>query len=64
LVFPVPGGTSEIGRSGVVGGREDTSSIDEVVSLEASQTVTVGGMRSTVVRDSDTGTLSILDPVI
>jgi hypothetical protein len=34
LVVPIPGSTSEVGRSGVVGGREDTSSIDEVVSLE------------------------------
>ena len=35
LIVPVPSGTSEVGRSGVVGGREDASSVDEVVSLEA-----------------------------
>ena len=34
-VVPVPGGTSKIRRLNVVVSREDTGSVDEVVSLEA-----------------------------
>ena len=35
LVIPVPSGATSIRRLGVVGSREDTSSVFKVVSLEA-----------------------------
>ena len=64
LIFPVPSGASEVGRSGVVGGREDASSVDEVVSFVAGKTVSIIGMGSAVIRDSDASTISIEDPVL
>ena len=64
LIFPVPSGTSEVGRSGVVGGREDASSVDEVIAFVAGKTVSIISMGSAVIRDSDASTISIEDPVL
>jgi hypothetical protein len=62
LVVPVPGSTAEVGRLGVVGGAEDASSVAEVVTLEASGTVTVGGMSFALIRDSDALLVSVENP--
>ena len=64
LIFPVPSGTSEVGRSGVVGGREDASSVDEVVSLEAGSAISVLCMSGALIRDSGADSVSILDPSV
>ena len=64
MIFPVPSGTSEVGRSGVVGGREDASSVDEVIAFVAGKTVSIISMGSAVIRDSDASTISIEDPVL
>jgi hypothetical protein len=62
LVGPVPGSTAEVGRLGVVGGAEDASSVAEVVTLEASGTVTVGGVSFALIRDSDALLVSVENP--
>ena len=64
FVVPVPSGASEVGRSGVVGGREDASSLDEVVSLETSEAVSVFGVSGALIRDSDASSVSILEPSV
>ena len=46
----------------VVGLREDASSFNKVVSLEASSAVTVFGVFSALVRDGNAYSVSIEDP--
>ena len=65
LVIPVPGGTSEVGGSGVVGGRKDTLTVNEVITFVASGTVSVFIVRSTLIRNNDTsGSFFVKDPSI
>ena len=64
LVVPVPGGASEVSRLLVVISREDTSSVNEVVSLEAGEAVTIIGMRGALVRNGNTNVVGIEDPLV
>ena len=64
LVVPVPGGASEVSRLLVVISREDADSIDQVVSLEAGEAVTIIGMRGALVRNGNTNIISIEDPLV
>ena len=41
MIVPIPVGTSEVGRSGVVQSREDALSINEVITFVARGTVAV-----------------------
>ena len=64
LVVPVPSGASKIGRSGGVGGREDTLTIGKVVSLVARSTVTVVSMSSALIRDGHADIFSVSEIVL
>jgi hypothetical protein len=41
LIVPIPGSATKVGGVHVIGGREDTGTVDEVISLEASSTISV-----------------------
>ena len=62
LLVPVPGGTADI-RNFLDGG-EDTGTIDEVVSLVASNAGTLLVVSVALIRDWDTDTVVVQDPVV
>ena len=63
LIFPVPSGTSEVGRSSVVGRRVNTLSIFKVVSFITSSAVSGSLVKgSAKVRSGNTDFVSIEDP--
>jgi len=64
LVIPVPGGASSISGLGIVESTEDTSSILEVVSLEASKAETSNVTCLALITNGDTDLVSVEGPVL
>lgn len=63
LVVPVPSSAARVGGGSVVGGGEDALTIDKVIAFEASSAVTFFVVFRTLVRDGNTNSISIEDPV-
>ena len=62
LGIPVPDSASEVGRSGVVGFREEALSVDKVITLVANSAVTISSVFFALVRDGNTDVFSVEDP--
>ena len=63
MIVPVPGSTSSIRWLGVVRVGEDTSSILEIVSFVAGQTVTSAITCCALIRNGDAGFVGVEDPI-
>ena len=64
LIVPIPGSASRVGGLGIVGGREDASSVLEVVALEAGKAVSAGIMRSALIGDGGANLVGVEDPSV
>jgi hypothetical protein len=64
LVVPVPGGASGVSGLGTVESSEDTGSVLEVVSLEASEAKASGVGSLALITDGDAHFLGVEDPVL
>ena len=64
LICPVPGSTSGISRLGVVGGREDAGTVNEVVALEAGSAGTGGIVSAALVGNGNADLVGVEDPVL
>jgi hypothetical protein len=63
LVIPIPGGTARVSGLGIVGSREDASTILKVVSLEAGKASASAIRRSTLIGDGHADTVGVEDPI-
>jgi hypothetical protein len=64
LVVPIPGSASGVRGLGVIGGREDASTILKVVSLEAGKASASAIRRSTLIGDGGADLVGVEDPVL
>lgn len=64
MIVPIPVGTSEVGRSGVVQSREDALSVNEVIAFVARGTVAVFSVSSALIGNRDALSIGIENPVI
>jgi hypothetical protein len=64
LIVPVPSTASGIGGVGVVGGREDTGTVLEVIALEAGEAGTIAVVGSALVRDRGADFVGVENPSV